>query len=161
MSKTQKIWTDAAALRQHCDTLGKKKKIGYIRGCFDLLHDGHKYFVGEAKKKCDFLIVSVAPDDYIKATKGPDRPANMRDIRAHNLAGLKAVDAIILSPPENNPKKIEFKVINADIAFFGGDYNEETLPPIYKEFAPELEFITKEVGPRTSDLIKEKKANKK
>lgn len=157
MSTAQKIWTDPIALREHCDELGKKTKIGYIRGCFDLLHEGHQYFVTEAKKKCKFLIISVAPDDYIKATKGPDRPVNKRDIRAHNLANLDDVDAVILSAPENNPEKFEYKIINADIAFFGGDYSKESLPKIYKEFAPKLHFITKEVGPRTSDLVKEKK----
>ena len=161
MSTTQKIWTDAFSLREHCNALGKKKKIGYIRGCFDLMHDGHRYFVKEARKKCAFLIVSVAPDDYIRATKGPDRPVNNRDIRAHNLADLDDVDAVILSPPENDPNKIEFKVINADIAFFGGDYSQESLPEVYKQFAPKLHFITKEIGPRTTDLVKDKKAAKK
>jgi len=161
MTHPYKIWNDVAALRHHCDKLlTNDQTIGFARGCFDLLHDGHRYFLDQARKNCDFLIVSVPPDDYIKATKGQDRPINNRIERARKLSALNDVDAITICPPEASEDKREYKIIKADIAFFGGDYTQGNLPKAYLEFAPKIAIIKQQVGPRTTDLVNEMK-NKK
>jgi cytidyltransferase-like protein len=49
-------------------------RIGLAGGCFDLFHDGHKRFLWEALKMCDFLIVGVNNDDSVRRLKGPSRP---------------------------------------------------------------------------------------
>ena len=33
------------------------KKIGFTNGCFDLIHQGHIFYLKEARKECDFLIL--------------------------------------------------------------------------------------------------------
>src|SRR3989338_1413746 len=39
-------------------------------GTFDLLHPGHKYFLRQAKKQGDYLIVVIARDTTVKRLKG-------------------------------------------------------------------------------------------
>ncbi len=41
-----------------------------VFGTFDILHPGHLYFLRQAKKFGDFLIVSVAREKYIRKIKG-------------------------------------------------------------------------------------------
>ena len=49
-----------------------KKKIGLVHGVFDIIHVGHLLYFEEAKKKVDFLIVSVTADQF--AEKAPGKP---------------------------------------------------------------------------------------
>src|SRR3989338_7664861 len=39
-------------------------------GTFDVLHEGHRFFLSEAKKQGDSLIVIVARDEHVKQFKG-------------------------------------------------------------------------------------------
>ena len=48
------------------------KKVGLCHGVFDLLHLGHINHFKECKKNCDYLIVSLTADKFIK--KGIGRP---------------------------------------------------------------------------------------
>ena len=55
-------------------TLKNKPKKGLCHGVFDLIHIGHiKHFL-EAKKYCDYLVVSLTSDKYVKKSKGPNKP---------------------------------------------------------------------------------------
>jgi cytidyltransferase-like protein len=49
-----------------------KKKITTVMvfGTFDGIHDGHRYFLNEAKKFGDKLVVAVAKDTTVKTLKG-------------------------------------------------------------------------------------------
>jgi D-beta-D-heptose 7-phosphate kinase/D-beta-D-heptose 1-phosphate adenosyltransferase len=49
-------------------------KIGFCTGCFDVLHDGHRRFLREARMQCEYLVVAVNHDAYCTNVKGPDRP---------------------------------------------------------------------------------------
>ena len=40
-----------------------------VGGTFDVLHEGHKYFLREAKKRGDHLIVIIARDEHVKQFK--------------------------------------------------------------------------------------------
>ncbi len=55
-----------------------KKKITTVMifGTFDGIHDGHRYFLNEAKKFGDRLVVAVAKDNTVKTLKGrfPEAP---------------------------------------------------------------------------------------
>lgn len=44
-------------------------RVGLICGCFDLFHIGHLNILEKAKSSCDFLIVGIVDDDYIKKKK--------------------------------------------------------------------------------------------
>lgn len=43
-------------------------------GCFDILHVGHLYFLTEARRQGDVLVVGVNSDRAVRALKGPTRP---------------------------------------------------------------------------------------
>ena len=55
------------------------KTIGLCHGVFDLIHYGHIKHLESAKKRCDYLFVSVTSDEYIK--KGPMRPIHKNNER--------------------------------------------------------------------------------
>jgi len=48
---------------------GKKNKA-IVFGVFDGLHDGHRFFLAEAKTKAEYLIAVVAPDEAVFKLKG-------------------------------------------------------------------------------------------
>jgi len=79
------------------------KTIGFVEGVFDVLHLGHIELMEFAKKYCDILVVGVASDDYVKSTKGPDRPIFNQMIRCKVLAALESVDFVL---KEDNPRAI-------------------------------------------------------
>ena len=71
------------------------KKIALCHGVFDLLHYGHITHLKESKKKCDVLVVSITPDEYVN--KGPGRPAFNEKIRALSLAELGIIDYVTIN----------------------------------------------------------------
>ena len=75
-------------------------KIVLVGGCFDILHSGHIYFLNQAKKNANILILLLENDDSIRRKKGPNRPVNTQNERAQVLEALIMVDIIILLPKE-------------------------------------------------------------
>lgn len=63
-------------------------------GVFDLLHPGHVYFLAEAKRLGDELVVVVARDST--ARKFKHEPITSEDQRLQLVAALKPVDRAIL-----------------------------------------------------------------
>jgi FAD synthetase len=63
-------------------------------GTFDLLHLGHIYFLKEAKKLGDRLIVVVANDTTVRRLK--HEPINSQEIRLNLIKELKIVDEAYL-----------------------------------------------------------------
>ena len=72
----------------------KLKKV-MVFGSFDLLHKGHIYFLNEAKKFGDFLIVVVGRDFTIKKIK-KEFPFENEELRLKKIKDLKIADKIIL-----------------------------------------------------------------
>lgn len=70
-----------------------------VGGCFDVLHRGHVEFLQDAKKLGDVLFVLLESDETIKKLKGEKRPIHTQEDRAHILAGLTAVDRVIMLDP--------------------------------------------------------------
>lgn len=77
----------------------KGKKVVLVHGVFDILHIGHLYFLNEAKKLGDILIVGIESDKNTKIFKGNDRPINNQKIRMYTISQLKVVDHYFLIPP--------------------------------------------------------------
>lgn len=76
----------------------KKIKIGnkvMAFGTFDLLHPGHLFYLNEAKKLGNYLVVVVSRDSNAEKTKGK-KPLNSERIRLAKLRGLRVVDEAIL-----------------------------------------------------------------
>jgi len=96
----------------------KNKKIVLCHGDFDVLHTGHLNYLLEAKKKGDYLIVSVTGKNFIN--KGPDRPINDDNQRLFFLANLSVVDFVVLDC--NPTAETIIKSIKPDFYVKGRDY---------------------------------------
>jgi rfaE bifunctional protein nucleotidyltransferase chain/domain len=78
------------------------KQITLAGGCFDLLHIGHIYFFGEAKKSGDILMVLIESDEKVRQLKGDHRPVHTQKERAELVAAIRDVDYVVLLPMMND-----------------------------------------------------------
>ena len=83
----------------------KNKKIVLCHGVYDVIHLGHLNHFKSAKKNCDFLIVSITADQFIK--KGPGRPLFDTRSRIQMLSQLEIVDYIYVSDNETSEGVID------------------------------------------------------
>jgi FAD synthetase len=67
-----------------------------VFGTFDVLHPGHIYFLRQAKRKGDWLIASVARDEYVRQTKRRE-PVHLQGERIEKLLETGLVDEAHLS----------------------------------------------------------------
>ncbi len=72
------------------------RRIAFTNGCFDLLHPGHIRTLERARSLGDALVVAVNSDASVRQAKGPGRPLVPEAERAEVLAGLAAVDWVVL-----------------------------------------------------------------
>jgi len=64
-------------------------------GSFDIVHEGHKHYLREAKSFGDYLIVIVARDENILKFKGR-KPKNDENHRLNEIKKLDFVDETVL-----------------------------------------------------------------
>lgn len=91
-----------------------------VFGSFDLLHPGHLFFLKQAKKHGDKLVVVVALDRTIESVKQQTPKYNERE-RIEHVRDIKFVDKAILGY-EVDPYEI-IEEINPDIICLGYDQN--------------------------------------
>lgn len=116
---------DARRLR---DTLQKQgRKLVFTNGCFDLLHTGHVRYLQQARALGDALVVGLNSDSSVRELKGPSRPINREYDRAEVLAGLRAVDGVVVFSDKRATGLIE--AIQPHLYAKGGDYTPESLDP--------------------------------
>ena len=101
------------------------KKSVFTNGCFDILHVGHLRYLKEAQSLGDYLIVGVNSDRSVKDLKGPSRPVVEETERAEMLAGLKAVDAVVIFD-EDTPKNL-IENLSPNVLCKGGDWAIEDI----------------------------------
>lgn len=99
----------------------KIKKI-LIFGVFDGIHEGHLYFINNAKKQGDQLIAVVARDSIVKKLKGKIPNSNEVD-RINSLLEVPSIDLVLLGDPDIGTYNI-LREINPDIIYLGYDQNE-------------------------------------
>jgi len=100
------------------------KKIVFTNGCFDLLHAGHVRYLNRARKLGDVLIIGLNADSSVAGLK-PGRPVNSQKHRAEVLAGLAAVDYIVIFS-EKTPYNL-IKTVRPDLLVKGGDWKKEDI----------------------------------
>lgn len=101
------------------------KKMVFTNGCFDILHLGHIDYLSKAKDLGDILIVGLNTDKSVSAIKGSTRPITDEVSRAHILAALSFVDAVVYFGEETPYGLIKF--VQPDILVKGSDYKEEDI----------------------------------
>lgn len=101
------------------------KTLVMTNGCFDLLHTGHIFFLQNARKLGDQLLVALNSDTSVHALKGPMRPVQNEVERAFALAALDCVDYLVIFNNANLAEEIA--ALQPDIYTKAGDYNLEKL----------------------------------
>lgn len=89
-------------------------------GTFDLIHPGHLFYLSEAKKYGDKLVVVVARDETSEKFKGK-KPANNERERLESLRTLEIVNEAVLGHHGDIFKIIE--EIKPDVICLGYDQN--------------------------------------
>ncbi len=97
-------------------------KIGFTCGVYDLFHVGHLNLFERCKKECDYLIVGVCSDDYVRKYKDKEPVINETD-RTRIVKALKCVDeAAIISIDETIDKLQAWDRFKFDVYFSGDDW---------------------------------------
>lgn len=113
-------------IKQICDDARKNdKKIVFTNGCFDIIHAGHVFYLCEAKKLGDMLIVGLNSDASVRRLKGESRPINSEKDRATVLNALKPVDYVVIFG-EDTPLELIY-VVRPDFLVKGGDYTPDKI----------------------------------
>ena len=95
--------------------------VVFTNGVFDLLHPGHIDVLTDARAQGDVLVVGVNSDASVRRLgKGPERPVRSEVERAYVLAGLAAVDAVVIFD-EDTPLEL-VTALRPDVIVKGGDY---------------------------------------
>ena len=135
MKKLSKILTKINQIKK------KNKTIGLCHGVFDLLHHGHLLHFETAKKKCDYLFVSITSDEHID--KGPNRPIHTNNERIHFLKSLKFIDGAFVAKGKSAVDSIN--LIKPDYYFKGNDYKNNFADKTKKIFL-EVSAVKKNKG---------------
>ena len=118
-----------------------KKIIGLCHGVFDVLHYGHIKHFEVAKKKCDYLFVSITSSQFIK--KGPNRPINNDNERLFFLQNLKLIDHAFVAKGESGVDSIN--LIKPNFYFKGNDYKKNSSDKT-KKIIYEIKAVKKNKG---------------
>jgi rfaE bifunctional protein nucleotidyltransferase chain/domain len=105
---------------------GQNGSVVFTNGVFDLLHPGHVQLLEAARREGDALIVGVNSDASARRLgKGPERPLAREGARARVLAGLAAVDCVVLFE-EDTPLEL-IRELGPDVLVKGADYSRDRI----------------------------------
>ena len=113
-------WGEARAWRD-----ARAGRVVFTNGVFDLLHPGHIDVLVAARARGDALIVGLNSDASVRRLKGPTRPVRTEAERAHVLAALEAVDAVVVFE-EDTPLEL-VRHLAPSVIVKGGDYSPDTV----------------------------------
>ena len=99
------------------------QKVVFTNGVFDVLHNGHIFYLEQAAKLGDRMLVGINSDDSARRLKGKNRPINDLRARAAVLASLRMVDWVIPFD-EPTPKEL-IALVRPDFLVKGGDYKSK------------------------------------
>ena len=137
----------------------KKYKIGYTCGVFDMFHVGHLNLLEKCKSMCDYLIVGVCNDDYVRNIKHKE-PVYSEQDRVRILEALKVVDrAELVTREETNDKILAIEKFHFDVLFSGDDWKGseryQKTEEQFKKYGAFIEYFPYTQGISTTQ-IKEK-----
>ena len=134
----------------------KKYKVGYTCGVFDLFHVGHLNLLERCKEQCDYLVVGMCDDTYVRDIKKKE-PVIKQDDRLRILNALKCVDlAEKVDIQTTNDKMLAWQRFKFDVLFSGDDWKgtERYLKTEeqFKELGVTIEYLPYTQGVSTSDI---------
>lgn len=102
------------------------KTVVFCNGCFDILHAGHVSYLNDSKAEGDVLIVGVNSDASEREIKGAGRPIMPGVERAELLAGMEAVDRVVIFEEPTAERCL--RTIRPNVHAKGTDYTAEGVP---------------------------------
>ena len=136
----------------------KKYKIGYTCGVFDMFHVGHLNLLEKCKSMCDYLIVGVCNDDYVRNIKHKE-PVYSEQDRVRILEALKVVDrAELVTIEETNDKILAIEKFHFDFLFSGDDWKGseryQKTEEQFKKYGAFIEYFPYTQGISTTQIKK-------
>jgi rfaE bifunctional protein nucleotidyltransferase chain/domain len=105
---------------------GQAGPVVFTNGVFDLLHAGHVELLEAARSEGQALIVGLNSDGSVRRLgKGPERPVSDQSARARVLAGLAAVDCVVLFEEETPLQLIQ--ALTPDVLVKGAEYSRDRI----------------------------------
>jgi rfaE bifunctional protein nucleotidyltransferase chain/domain len=131
----------------------------FSNGCFDLLHPGHIRTLERARSLGDVLVVGVNSDRSVRGNKGNDRPLLDQTERAELLAGLAAVDFVVIFD-EATPHEL-IRTLLPDVLVKGADWGTDAIVGRQEVEAAggEVVSIPLEAGYSTTAILEKIRAN--
>ena len=127
-------------------------KIGMICGCFDMFHIGHLNILEKCKQNCDYLLVGVCNDAYIR-TKKLKEPMIPEENRLRIIKALKCVDDAVLVCLEEIQDKITLSSkYNVSVVFDGDDWKDDERYKKLKQAGIEVKFFPYTQGISSTQL---------
>jgi D-beta-D-heptose 7-phosphate kinase/D-beta-D-heptose 1-phosphate adenosyltransferase len=129
-------------------------RIVFTNGCFDLLHPGHVRYLAAARALGDVLVVGLNGDASVRRLKGPGRPILGAAERVEVVAGLSAVDHIVLFE-EDTPREL-IAALAPDVLVKGADWPSEEIAgrDLVLSRGGRVERIPLVPGVSTSEIIR-------
>lgn len=130
------------------------RRVALANGHFDLLHVGHLRYLEAARREADLLVVAINDDDSVARLKGPGRPVVPAAERAELLAGLAAVDFVVVFDGDSPAPLLDR--IRPDVHCKGSDYGSPERVPEYavvRAYGGRTALVGDPKDHATSDLI--------
>lgn len=124
-------------------------KVVFTNGCFDVLHQGHRKLLKEARELGDCLVVGLNSDASIARLKGENRPVNSFQQRIEALEALPFVDAVVVFE-EDTPYEL-IQQLSPNILVKGGDYTPSEV--VGNDLVDEVVIIPLVDGVSTTNLL--------
>src|SRR5690349_14764237 len=102
------------------------ERVVLANGCFDVLHVGHARYLEGARREGDVLVVAINSDDSVRSLKGEGRPILPAEARARLVAGLAAVNYVVVFEEPDVTGLLS--TLRPDVHAKGTDYTTETVP---------------------------------
>ncbi len=128
--------------------------VVFTNGVFDLVHPGHVELLEAARREGDALVVGVNSDASARRlAKGPGRPVAGEAARARVLAGLAAVDCVVLFD-EDTPLTL-ITALAPDVLVKGADYARSDIvgADVVEGRGGRVVRVPLVAGQSTSDLV--------
>lgn len=103
---------------------GKKYKVGYTTGVFDMFHIGHLNILRRAKEQCDYLIVGVSTDELVETYKHKT-PVIPFSERVEIVKSIRYVDRVV--PQTSLNKTDAWEKLRFDAVFHGDDWKGSSM----------------------------------
>ena len=137
----------------------QRGSVVFTNGVFDLLHSGHIDVLTAARAEGDALVVGINSDESVRRLKGPTRPVRNAAERAYVLAGLAAVDAVVVFE-QDTPLDL-VRALEPSVIVKGGDYTPDSVvgAPEVRAGGGRVVIVPLTPGQSTTAIIEKLRAN--